>query len=318
MRGGQEKEVAARLRAVVAGQGKPVLSTFLGFDGVPAELAVPGDVAPMPGSIPSYSSPERAISALAHVARYARWRRRDTGHVPDLSPDVEAARALVTGVMRQHPAGRHLEPGETAELLGHFGIRVVERRPVSDERAAVRAASELGWPVALTASGGVRLHLREPDDVAVAWRSLGLAERDEAAVQPMVTRGTSTLLQVHDDRSFGSLVSFGVGGVATDLLDDRAYAVVPLTDLDADEFIRSPRAFPLLTGYGGAQPADVPALVDLALRLSQLADRIPEVVQCSLDPIVAAPDGAHVLEARVRLAPPLAHHDLGARRLPGL
>jgi hypothetical protein len=126
------------------------------------------------------------------------------------------------------------------------------------------------------------------------------------------------VLQVHDDRSFGSLVSFGVGGVATDLLDDRAYAVVPLTSLDAAELISGPKAFPLLTGYGGGEPADVAALVEVALRLSRLADDLPEVVECALAPIVAVPDGAHVLSAMIRIAPPDARNDLGARRLRGL
>jgi acyl-CoA synthetase (NDP forming) len=139
-----------------------------------------------------------------------------------------------------------------------------------------------------------------------------------AIVQSMAPRGIDTVLQVHDDRSFGSLVSFGVGGLATDLLNDRAFAVVPLTSLDAAELISGPKAFPLLTGYGGAEPADIPALVEVALRVSQLADDLPEVVECALAPMVAAKEGAHVLSATIRLAPPTARSDVGARRLRGL
>jgi len=134
----------------------------------------------------------------------------------------------------------------------------------------------------------------------------------------MAPRGVDTVLRVHDDRSFGALISFGVGGVATDLLADRAYAVVPLTSLDAAELIGGPRAFPLLAGYAGATPADLPALVELALRLSRLADDLPEVVECGLDPVVAADTGAAVLAADIRIAPPIARDDRGARRLRGL
>ncbi|HET6209006.1 MAG TPA: GNAT family N-acetyltransferase [Jatrophihabitans sp.] len=317
MRRREEPAVAAQLRQAAAGQAKPVLCTFLGFEGVPAELAMPGPAAPAAGSIPSYSSPERAVAALAHVIRYARWRRRDVGRLPQLAGiDSDAAREFVTGVLAAEPAGRLLELPQVRRLLGWYGITLVPAEPVADLDQAVDAAGRLGWPVALKAAGAVRLHLADPAAIAEAWQSLG--GRGEVLVQPMTARGVDTVLQVHDDRSFGALMSFGVGGLATDLLQDRSYAVVPLSSVDGEELIAGPKAFPMLTGYGGAEPADLPALVELALRLSRLADELPEVVDCALDPVVAAPSGAWVLDARIRIAPPTARDDLRARRLRGL
>ncbi|HEX2903614.1 MAG TPA: GNAT family N-acetyltransferase, partial [Jatrophihabitans sp.] len=281
MRRGEETTVAARLRAAVAGQNKPVLSTFLGFDGVPKELAAPGPVAPMPGSIPSYSSPERAVGALARVTRYAQWRNREPGRLPELAGiESEAARAFVADVLAEHPDGHELDAGQVRALLGWYGISLLPEERVASKGQAVVAASRLGWPVALKVPGAVRLHLSDAGDMVQAWQSLGLGEEAGAVVQPMAPRGVDTVLQVLDDRSFGALVSFGVGGVATDLLADRSYAVVPLTSLDAAELISEPKAFPLLTGYGGAEPADIPALVELALRLSRVADELPEVLEC--------------------------------------
>ncbi len=319
MRRGEEGAVAEELRNAVVGQRKPVLSTFLGFDGIPAALAVAGPLHPMRGSIPSYSSPERAVAALAHVMRYAKWRRRDAGRVPELADvDADAARDFIAGLMAKAPAGRRLSLTEAQKLLAWYGIKLVPCVPARGISAAVQAADRLGWPVALKLPGAVRLHLADARDIEEAWASLALAERAEVIVQPMAPRGIDTVLRVHDDRSFGSLVSFGVGGLATDLLDDRAYAVVPLTSLDAAELISGPKAFPLLTGYGGGEPADIPSLVEVAVRLSRLADDLPEVVECALAPMVAAPDGAHVLSATIRIAPPTARNDLGARRLRGL
>jgi acyl-CoA synthetase (NDP forming) len=319
MHRGQEHAVAQELRNAVAGQAKPVLSTFLGFDGVPSALAVPGPLAPMPGSIPSYSSPERAVTALAHVARYARWRRRDAGQPPELADvNAAAAREFVSGLMAQAPDGRQLSVAEAGRLLAWYGVPVVPSEPADSLPTAIQAAARLGWPVALKAAGAVRLHLGGPHDIEEAWASLAMPERAGVIVQRMAPRGIDTVLQVQDDRSFGSLVSFGVGGLATDLLHDRAYAVVPLAPLDAEEVIRGPKAFPLLTGYGGGEPADIPALIDLALRLSRLADDLPEVVECALEPVVAAAAGAHVLSARIRIAPPITRNDAGARRLRGL
>ena len=125
MRRGEDAGVAGRLREAVAGQPKPVLSTFLGFDGVPAELAVPGPLAPMPGSIPSYSSPERAVGALARVCRYARWRQREPGRLPELAGvAVDPARSVLARVLAANPAGRSLTDSEcrrTARQLWHIG-----------------------------------------------------------------------------------------------------------------------------------------------------------------------------------------------------
>ncbi len=315
----QEKGVAEQLRNAVAGQHKPVLSTFLGFDGVPAELAVPGPLAPVRGSIPSYSSPESAVAALAQVIRYARWRRRDHGRLPELAGvNPVAARELVAGVLTGAPTGRPLSDVEARKLLACYGIELVPAEPARGVDAAVRAAERLGWPVAVKVAGAARLHLRDRQDLAEAWHSLGIADDADfpvATVQRMAPRGIDTVLQVHDDRSFGSLMSFGVGGLATDLLHDRAYAVVPLAPLDAADLIRGPKAFPLLTGYGGGEPADLDALTEVVLRLSRLADDLPDMVECLLDPVVAAPSGSYVLGARIRIAPPLTRNDLGARRL---
>jgi acyl-CoA synthetase (NDP forming)/RimJ/RimL family protein N-acetyltransferase len=320
VRRGAEAAVAAELRQAAAAQAKPVLSTFLGFEGVPAELAVRSGAAATAGSIPSYPSPERAVQALAHVIRYARWRRRDAGGLPQLAGvDTDAARGFVARVLADRPGGRELELDQARRLLGWYGISLAAAEPVTDREQAVEVAGRLGWPVALTVPGASRLHLADAGALAEAWQSLvATADRHAVVVQVMAERGVDTVLRVHDDRSFGALMSFGVGGLATDLLQDRSYAVVPLTTLDAAELITGPKAFPLLTGYGGAEPADIPALVELALRLSRLAEELPEVVECTLDPVVAAPSGAVVLNARIRIAAPTARDDLRARRLRGL
>jgi acyl-CoA synthetase (NDP forming)/GNAT superfamily N-acetyltransferase len=240
-------EYAAALHAGAASADKPVLSTFLGFDGVPSALAKPGPYAPTRGSVPSYPTPERAVRALASVMRYGQWRRRPAGQVPVFSVDRDRARSLVSSGAVDAPV-----------LLGCYGIAVDES---SD--------------------------------------------------------GVEVVLGVHDDPSFGALVSFGVGGVATELLGDRAYATVPLTDLDAASLIRAPKAFPLLSGYGGAPPADLGALEDLVLRLSALADDLPEVAECSFT-ARATPTRAYVSAAQIRVAPPTARADTGPRRLRGL
>jgi acyl-CoA synthetase (NDP forming)/RimJ/RimL family protein N-acetyltransferase len=258
---GASDDVARAVRVVAATGAKPILSTFLGFEGVPSALAAEGADAPGRGSVPSYPSPERAVRALARAVRYAVWRSTPQGNVPTFADvDLDKARELVRAVLEHSPDGRELTLEEGARLLGCLGGMLSNEKP---------------------------------------------AETVEVE------------LSVFDDRSFGALVSFGISGVATDLLGDVAYAAAPLTTQDADELIRTPRAAPLLTGYQGTAPCDLGALADLALRLSTLGDALPEIASCRLA-VLAAPIGAHVTSLAALVAPSSARSDTGPRRLRGL
>src|SRR5262249_1142398 len=111
------------------------------------------------------------------------------------------------------------------------------------------------------------------------------------------------------DPSFGPLVLFGMGGVTAELLADHALRIVPLTDEDAHEQVRSLRGSPLLFGYRGAPAVDVGAIEDVLLRVGQLADGLPEVAEMDLDPVVAGEDGVVGVDGKVRVEP-------GGVRLP--
>ncbi|AIJ25059.1 acetyl-CoA synthetase [Amycolatopsis methanolica 239] len=319
---------ALREAAQALDQGKPIVSTFLAAEGVPDELAVPGpDGAPGRGSIPSYPSPERAVNALAKVVRYAAWRQRPQGTL--IRPDglhVEQAQQVVREILAGGDKNVVLEDADIVRLLGCYGIDVVPFRVVSSAGAAIQAAEELGYPVTVKAVderlrgrpdlAGVRLDLASPDAVRRGYEDLSevSGERD-VYVQKMAPKGISCLIGLQDDPSFGSLVSFGLSGLVSTLLGDRAYRAVPLTDVDAATLIREPKSAPLLTGYRGDEPADLAALQDLVLRVAALAEDHPEVRALTLDPVMASPEGAFVANARIVLGPPPARPDTGPRRL---
>ncbi|HEV7206436.1 MAG TPA: GNAT family N-acetyltransferase [Jatrophihabitans sp.] len=253
--------VAAALRTVAATSDKPVVSTFLGFEGVPASLAATGDSAPPRGSVPSYASPERAVRALSRAVRYSTWRRRAPGVVPALDGvSLNGPRELVHDLLTTSIVGRELTWEECRVLLDGAGITLAATLP---------------------------------------------------------PEGVDVVLSLHSDRSFGALVSFGLRGVATELLGDRAYAAVPLTTADATDLIAAPRAAPLLDGYGGGATADRDALAELALRLSLLADALPEITEATLG-VTGGPDGAVVTSAQVWIGPSTARPDTGPRRLRGM
>jgi acyl-CoA synthetase (NDP forming)/RimJ/RimL family protein N-acetyltransferase len=326
------EEFGPALRAVAEKSSKPIVATFLSEEGIPPEVAVLDENGmPARGSVPSFTTPERAVIALAKVAEYARWRRRPVGDLPEL-PDVDedAAHGLVRGVLAEAPAGRELTDDELIALLAAYGIPLLATRTVTDAEAAVAAAEEVGYPVVLKSTapwlrhrsdlGGVRLDLTDADAVRAAFAAI--PSGDPVIVQEMAAPGVATVVEIVDDPSFGALVSFGVGGVATDLLGDRAYRTVPLTDLDAAELVRAPRAWPLLNGYRGSEPVDVAALEDLLLRVARLADDLPEVLRLTLEPVIVGPaDPWHggrslvVAGGTGLVGPPTARVDPGPRRM---
>ncbi|TQJ01945.1 bifunctional GNAT family N-acetyltransferase/acetate--CoA ligase family protein [Amycolatopsis cihanbeyliensis] len=308
---------------------KPIVSTFLAAEGVPDELAVLSeDGSPTRGSIPSYPSPERAVNALARVVRYAAWRQRPQGNpARPGGTHPQQGQAVVREVLAE-AEGKTISLGDDDALrvLGCYGIEVVPFRVVAGADEAVAAAAELGYPVTLKAVDerlrgrpdliGVRLDLTSEDSVRTSYRDLReVSGMDEVYVQRMAPKGTSCVIGLQDDPSFGTLVSFGLSGVVSSLLGDTAYRAVPLTDVDATTLVREPRTAPLLTGYRGDDPVDLAALEDLVLRVAALAEDNPEVRSLALEPILTSPDGAFVANARLVLGPPPSRPDTGPRRL---
>lgn len=296
----------------------------------------PGSV-PVPGTarIPSYPAAERAVKAVAEAVRYGQWRRgnAEVGQVPEFEDIDESGAAgqlsrLLAGVGEEEVAT--LEDPDARELLARYGIRVFSTLPAPSADAAVRAAAVLGYPVALKTTaphlrhradlGGVRLDLTTEAELRRSYEelthALGKPQELLPVVQSMVPRGVDTVIRSVIDPAAGAVLSFGLSGVASELLGDTAHRLVPATDKDAASLIRSIRTAPLLFGWRGSDPVDTPALEELLLRLSRLVDDHPEVVGVALDPVVVAAEGLSVLSASVRVAHPPARGDLGPRTLP--
>ncbi|HUJ66278.1 MAG TPA: acetate--CoA ligase family protein, partial [Acidimicrobiales bacterium] len=156
-----------------------------------------------------------------------------------------------------------------------------------------------------TEEGGVVLSLDTPAAVREAFLSMESAlggRMGGAILQAMAPAGVETIVGVVHDPSFGPLVMFGTGGTAVELFGDRAFRILPLTDIDAAELIRSVRGSPLLFGYRGSPEADVAALQDLLLRVGRLAEDIPEIAEMDLNPVIVWPGGAVAVDAKIRLA----------------
>ncbi|WP_381793460.1 GNAT family N-acetyltransferase [Streptomyces niveus] len=307
---------------------------------VPAPAAVVPEPPREPGTaarrIPAYPAAERAVRALGQAVTYAQWRRQaaEPGKVPEYDDiDESGAAGLIDRVLGEAPADPHgmsLGDDDTRELLARYGIAVRPTLPASGPDGAAEAAARLGYPVALKTTaphlrhradlGGVRLDLVDEERLRAAYRELTglLGEPAELrpVVQAMAPRGVDTVVRAVIDPAAGAVLSFGLAGVASELLGDVAHRLVPVTDREAAELLRSIRTAPLLFGWRGSAPVDTAALEELLLRVSRLVDDHPEIVSVALEPVVVATQGLSVLGASVRLAPPPSRDDLGPRRLP--
>ncbi|MGP4000606.1 bifunctional acetate--CoA ligase family protein/GNAT family N-acetyltransferase [Streptomyces sp. 8N706] len=305
-----------------------------GPDALPRHVTPPNAVAPhtTPSyAVPSYAEPRFAARALAHAARYARWRAEPSGSVPSLAGiDRAGATAIVEKYLAEHPGGGWLHPRDCVTLLDRYGIPRLPCAWAEDEDSAARAARRLAGPdgrVALKAhwpgiahksdQGALRLDLDGEDEVRTAYLDVRRRCGDlmtGALVQPMAPRGTELLAGVVQDEIFGPLVLFGLGGSVTELLADRSARLAPLTDRDVHALITSPRCAPLLFGYRGGGAVDLEGLEQLLLRLSRMACDLPQLVEADLNPVVARSDGVVALDVRIRVLPRRAH-DPYLRRL---
>jgi acyl-CoA synthetase (NDP forming)/GNAT superfamily N-acetyltransferase len=314
---GAVDDVAAAIDETADAAGKPVLAVVLGQDDGPL------DGHPR---VPAFAFPESAAAVLGRVARDAAWGRRGRG--PEVLPelvDLDAARRVVGGVLADSPGGALLGVADTMVLLDAAGVPFAPARTVRSVEEAVAAGDALGYPVGLKAtgltrrarseSGGVALDIQGADGLRTTYdrmvRALGVA-MNEAVVQRMVPGGADTIVAVDNHPSFGPVVSFGLGGAFADAIGDRAVRALPLTDLDAEDLVRSSRAFRAIEMVG----SDTGAIADVLCRVGYLVDNVPEIDGLVLNPLLVSPAGACVVDARVRVAPVVASpYDVPLRRL---
>ncbi|MCW2793886.1 MAG: CoA-binding domain protein, partial [Nocardioides sp.] len=328
------EDVANVLAAVGEQSDKPLVSSFLGAEGVPELLRVP-DVAGSTagrGSVPSYPAVEAAVRALARVVEYAVWLRTPDGPAPEPEEvDHQAAKRLVGELLMRNPEGTDLGLEDLTALLAAYGIELWETRPVRTLREAQIAGRELGWDVVLKATAD---HLRERPDLAHVWRnidtpaemkdaweSLGRLitdpERAGFVVQKNARPGVPVAVRSIEDPLFGPVVSFGISGPLIELLADKSYRIPPLGERDAAAMVREIKSSPMLFGYRGSEVVDVVEVERLIRRVSQLQNDLPQVSSLELSLVLAGADGASVLTAAARVEPVAdPRSDWYVRRMP--
>ncbi len=210
---------------------------------------------------------------------------------------------------------------EAKEMLKQAGIPVVETKLARNQKEAIALSRQIGFPVVLkivspdiihkSDAGGVKLDLKNITQVKRAYREILSAVKqkhpqakiDGVSVQKMARPGIEVIIGMNKDPQFGPVLMFGLGGILVEILKDVSFRLVPVTKRDAKEMIKEIKGYPLLEGYRGQEPADIPFLEELIVKVSTFIEKNPQIKELDLNPIFAYKDGALVVDARIILEP---------------
>jgi acyl-CoA synthetase (NDP forming) len=308
-----------------------VTAPFVDLDGIAQRIAEAGQSATKPilcvvmtiekwaglirrirsSGIPVYAYPETAARVLIAMTRYGRYRGRAYSEPPVAAADRARAAAILSAAQPGF-----MSQSDLFALLQAYGIECAPGRPVAGSADLAKAAQELGFPVALkidaqdvvhkTEAGALRLGIKNEEELDKAFRELQekfASKQSATLVQKMMPAGKEVIVGFKRDPQAGPLIMFGLGGIFVELMRDAAFKLAPLCREEALEMIQGIKAYPLLAGFRGDRGADIEALVDILIRVSNLACDNPGIQEMDLNPVFAYPAGRKsvVVDARARI-----------------
>ncbi|MGB6281839.1 MAG: acetate--CoA ligase family protein, partial [Syntrophobacteria bacterium] len=312
-------EVAELLTQKLKAKPCPVFASWMGG----MEVEKGRDILNHAG-IPTYDTPESAVKAFMYMHEYS-CNLQMLQEIPpklakELHFDRDWARAIIDEELKS--GNGILTEIESKSLLTAYGIPVIHTEVATSVEEAKRLATHMGYPIVVkvhspdivhkTEAGGVQLDLYSEAAVSVAYRKTiknARAYNPEAKIlgvtlQPMIQRPDyEILLGAKRDENFGPVILFGMGGVLTELLKDWSIGLPPLNRSLARKLMESTRAYSLLKGYRNKPGANLALLEEMIIRLSQLLEDFPEIVELDMNPVIVNEGRPCAVDARVILKP---------------
>jgi acetyltransferase len=329
--------VARAVAEVFRSTGKPVLTCWMGDQSVRDARDLLNDA-----GIPTFRTPEAAVDAFGNIASFYQNQQLLQQTPPPLStlaqPDAEGARLLIEGVLAERR--KVLTEMESKSLLAAFNIPVTRTMLARTANEAMLIASQLGYPVALKIDSpdishksdvqGVALNLVNAtqvrdgynDMLAAVQRVQPEARINGVTIQPMAAKrhGREIYIGMTTDDPFGPVITFGAGGTMIELIADRAMELPPLNQFLARRLVERARVAQLLGPWRGHGAADIDAVEQILLRVSEMVCELPQLREMDINPIIVDETGAVAVDARIVLdhAPPSmgAYHHLAILPYP--
>ncbi len=311
----------AVLDAVPPKSRKPVLTCWMGETSVAEARTLLSA-----NGIPDFNTPEPAIEAFSHLARFERNQRlalETPGPLSELEPpDVEGARLIIAAALAERR--EMLSDIESKAVLRAFHIPCNTTLEATTAMQAVIAAETVGFPVAMKISspqishksdvGGVRINIMSAGDVGAAFRELTAtvrAARPDAEIRGVTVEAMAVmederelLIGISRDSVFGPTILFGAGGTMVEVLKDSSVSLPPLNAILAERLIRRTRVSRLMDAVRDRPAVDRKAVVDVLMRVSDMVCELPEIIELDINPLFAGPSGVIAVDARIRVARP--------------
>ncbi|MFZ3049024.1 MAG: GNAT family N-acetyltransferase [Desulfatirhabdiaceae bacterium] len=309
--------VAESLATTMKGRRYPVFACWMGGKSIEKAVQTLNQA-----GIPTYETPERAVRAFLYMVDYARNMEALLEIPPkltrDISFDPEKARRLLAGAQAESFMGE----SETKAVLSAYGLPVIRTETAKTEEDASRVGRDIGFPLVMklnspdithkTEAGGVRLDLRSDADVRAAFTGIVESTRrykpdariDGVTIQPYFANADyEILLGAKRDTNFGPVILFGMGGIYTEVLKDRALGLPPMNRLLARRLMQETKVYALLNGYRNRPAADMERLEEMIIRLSQLLIDFSEIAELDMNPVLIKDGKPVVVDARIRVSP---------------
>ncbi|MBU1191943.1 MAG: bifunctional acetate--CoA ligase family protein/GNAT family N-acetyltransferase [Gammaproteobacteria bacterium] len=301
-----------------AGQDKPVLACWMGEVQVESARDLLSH-----HHIPNFAFPEGAVEAFAYLASYQQNQQLLLQVPAPLAarsaPDLQGVRLIIEGALAEHR--KELNGNEAKAVLHAFGIPTNFAVAAHTAGEALVAAETIGFPVALKIDSpdishksdvnGVRLHINSAEHVRRSYQELVTAvqlERPNARINGVTVEamhhkphGRELLIGVVRDPAFGPAITFGAGGTSVEVLRDRAIALPPLNSYVAQDLMRQTRVFHLLQEFRNLPAADLDALEQVLLKVSELVCEVPEINELDINPLILDEHGALAVDARIAI-----------------
>jgi len=273
---------------------------------------------------PHFRTPEVAVEVFSHLYDYYRNQKMLMQMPGPLShhiePDVESARLIIESAMQDRR--RILTEMESKALLSAFHIPVAHTMVARSPSEALLIAQQLGFPVAMkinspdvshkTDAGGVVLNLANAHQVRAAYQhiidnvqhNLPNAKMDGISIEPMIVKpnGRELMVGVTNDPVFGPVITFGAGGTSVEIMGDRAVALPPLNNFLVKDLIQGTHIAKMLGHFRNMAPANMAALEDVLLRVSEMVCELPLLMEMDINPLILDETGALAADARVVVA----------------
>ncbi|MHA1687647.1 MAG: acetate--CoA ligase alpha subunit [Candidatus Heimdallarchaeaceae archaeon] len=291
---------------------KPVIAVFIG-----GEVLGPSIHFLKKNKIPCFPFPERAMLALASMAKYHEIKNRPSEEFV-MPSDIDKNKVEKIFAKVKSEGRKTLLGTEAKEVVKAYGIAAPDAKLAKTPEEAAKFAEEVKFPVVMKITGEGILHKSDIGGVKVNIQSKEEAQQafneiienvkkhypDAKAlveVQHMAPYGKELITGVIKDPQFGPLVMIGLGGIYTNYFKDAAFGLAPLSYNEAEKILKQIKTYKLLTGVRGEEPSDIKAVIDTMVRISFLAKDFPEITEMDINPFFVYPKNEGISAVDVKI-----------------